>query len=282
MIPVSVLIVTKNEADHISRCLTALSDFAEIVVIDSGSADSTVDIARGHGARVEDFTWNGRYPKKRQWCLNHLSLKHEWVFFVDADEVVTEDLKNEMAQLFTNGPAHAGYFVKGRYVWNGQVLKHGLVNNKLVLFDRRKIHFPVVDDLDLPGMGEIEGHYQPVLKNSGSTGQLKAPLLHYAYEDQESWQRRHERYAAWEAGMNRKNAWPRDPDPKREFMKQIFRALPLRPAFAFLHCYVLKLGFLDGRAGWDFAKSRFIYYRMISSIRAGARTGAARARAASR
>ncbi len=265
MIPVSVIVVTKNEAARIGRCLAALSAFDEVVVVDSSSSDETAALAEQLGAVVVPFIWNGLYPKKRQWCLDHLSLKHDWVFFVDADEVVTHDLVAEIRALFKRGPQAAGYFVKGRYVLNGRTLRHGLQNNKLCLFDRRCLSFPVVDDLDLPGMGEVEGHYQPVLTAPGKLGRLNAPLLHFAYD--ERWDERHMRYAAWERGMNAKKAWPRDPANSREILKRVFRALPGRGIAAFLHCYIVKRGFLEGRAGLWFAASRMRYYRMIGSVR---------------
>lgn len=258
-IPVSVIIVTKNEAGRIGRCLSALRAFGEIIVVDSQSTDETQNLARRHGAQIVDFIWNGQYPKKRQWCLDHLDLKHDFVFFVDADEIVTPDLIAEIRALdFTA----AGYFVRGRYVFENRPLKFGLCNNKLALIDRRKMEFPVVNDLDIPGMGEIEGHYQPVLKfgrEAEKIGQLKAPLLHYAYEDKAGWQARHMRYAAWEHGMNAHKAWPQD----ARLAKRVFKTLPFQAAAAFIHAYVLKLGFLDGSAGFKFARSRYWYYRMI-------------------
>lgn len=259
-IPVSVIVVTKNEEANIGRCLAALGDFSEVVVVDSGSDDRTQEIALAAGARVVNFAWNGHYPKKRQWCLDTLALKHDWVFFVDADEVVTPELAREMAALDF---ARAGYFVKGLYVREGRVLRYGLRNNKLALLDRRRVHFPVVDDLDLPGMGEIEGHYQPVPKARERVGQLRAPLLHHAYQSREAWRERHERYAKWERGMNAKQAWPDDPAAARRVLKRIFRALPLRGAAAFFHSYIIKLGFLDGGAGLKFAADRYYYYNLV-------------------
>ena len=146
-------------------------------------------------------------------------------------------------------------------------LRHGLHNNKLALFDRRTIAFPPVKDLDLPGMGELEGHYQPILKPGSAglnIGQLKSPLLHDALDNEQSWEARHRRYAAWEAGMNARNAWPRDPSPLRQALKTAFRALPMRGAFAFIHSFIFKAGFIDGRRGFEFARLRARYYQMIS------------------
>ncbi len=147
-------------------------------------------------------------------------------------------------------------------------MRFGLCNSKLALFDRRLIEFPVIDDIGLPGMGEVEGHYQPVLKPEFSDlkiGTLKNALLHHAYERSEGWQERHRRYAAWEAGMNDRNAWPRDPVPAREILKRIFRRLPGRGGIMFIYSYVFRLGFLDGQPGFVLARDRWRYYRMIAA-----------------
>ena len=260
-IPVTVLVTTRNEARRIGRCLAALKDFSEVIVVDSQSADETGALAGATGAGVVDFRWNGHYPKKRQWCLDNLSVKNDYIFFVDADEEITPELAQEIAGVMAD--PLPGYFVRGRYVVGGRPLRFGLHNNKLALFDRRRFAFPAVDDLGLPGMGEMEGHYQPVPRTPGTQiGQLKVPLLHHA---EEGWDERHRRYAAWEAGMNVRGAWPADPVPWRQGFKRLFRALPGRPLWAFLHCYIVKAGALDGRAGLRLAAGRFRYYRMIAA-----------------
>lgn len=271
-IPVSVVIATRNEERRIERCLAALRDFAEIIVLDSRSEDGTKEIAWKNGANVYDFFWNGKYPKKRQWALENIPLTHDRAFFVDADEIVTPALAREIAALDFRA---AGYFVPGRYIFEGKPLRFGLRNNKLALFDRNKMEFPAVDDLDIPGMGEIEGHYQPVLKPGRGVeplGQLKNFLLHDAYDDPAAWKARHERYAAWEIGMDRRGAWPPEPKADRRLLKAAFKSSRWRPEAAFLHSYFLKGGFLDGGRGFRFARSRYGYYRMISkaSKRAGA------------
>lgn len=261
-IPVSVLIMTRNEEKRLARCLDSLRAFDEIIVVDSESADATVALAAAAGARVMNFRWNGHYPKKRQWCLDNLSLRNDWVLFVDADEVLTDSLVSEIANLSFDA---AGYFIRGLYVMDGKIMKRGLTNNKIALFHRGMMMFPGVDDLDLPGMGEIEGHYQPVLKDEfrgRKIGRLNEPLLHYAYEGGD-WQERHERYAAWERGMNARNAWPADPVPARQVLKRLFRLLPGRGVAAFLHSYVLKGGFIEGKQGFKLSMDRHRYYGMI-------------------
>ncbi len=265
--PITVIIVTKNEAPVMARCLDALSafddTFNDIIVVDSNSTDDTAAIAAAHGARVINFEWNGAYPKKRQWCLDTLDIKHDFVFFVDADEVVTPAL---IAELKTLEYTAAGYFIRGRYVVDGRVLNHGLVNNKLCLINREKIEFPVIDDLDSAAMEEIEGHYQPVLKRvyrDSPLGQVRASLLHYTDIHGASWAARHMRYAAWQALVDRRGALPTENHRGRAALKAVFKALPYKPLTAFVHSYVLKRGFLDGRAGFAFARSRWRYYQMV-------------------
>lgn len=281
-IPVSVVVVTKNEERNIARCIGALWAFDEVVVVDSGSTDATVSKARERGARVFPFFWNGCYPKKRQWILDNLPLSHEWVFFVDADEVVTPSLSREIGRLMARGPRCAGYFVRGRYVLKGRPLRFGMMNNKLALLNRTLVEFPVVDDLDVPGMGEIEGHYQPVVKPDARgviTGQLREALLHHACDDIVAWRERHRRYAIWQAEVNRRGALPGESGLKRRLGKFVMRIPAFAPAVAFLHSYIFRFGLFDGRSGLVLAQLRALYYRDVLRLsrelrqRGGGETG---------
>jgi glycosyltransferase involved in cell wall biosynthesis len=273
-IPVAAIVCTRDEAANIAPCLAALGRFAEIIVVDSASRDGTADIAAAAGARVVPFAWNGRYPKKRQWCLDTLALRFPWVLFVDADEVVTAALAEEIAVRMADGPRHAGYFVAANYVFLGRELRHGLRNRKLVLFDRRLTRFPNCDDLGGPAGFEVEGHYQPVV--DGPVGSLRAPMLHWDRKPLAAYFARHNTYSDWEATVRdsgesgRLAALDR---PGRRFAKRLFARLPCQPAMAFLHSYVLRLGMLDGAAGFHFAVSRAVYYWMIAVKRRAAAAG---------
>lgn len=264
MIPVTAIVVTKNEGDNIAHCLLPLMPlFQRVVVVDSGSTDDTMASAKSFGADFIPYSWNEKYPKKRQWCLENIHGLGEWVFFIDADEVATPELLRELRLLFARGPKADGYFVRGRYVWMGKRLRFGMTNNKLVLFRRNAFAYPPVNDLDLP-MGEIEGHYQPVPIREGVViGQLDHAVLHHNHKGRGDWDRRHERYAAWEAGMIARDAYPVDPVPWRQELKILTRASALRPYLVFLYSFVLRLGFLDGVAGFDFALARASYARDV-------------------
>lgn len=272
MIPVSVVIVTKNESQNIVNCLDQLHRFDDIWVVDSASRDCTADLAATKNAQVIQYQWNGQYPKKRQWCLENLSLKYDWVFFVDADEMIPTELMDEIEHIISSEPKDAGFFIVGKYRIQGQILHHGIPNQKIALLNRTRMEFPVVDDLDIPGMGEIEGHYQPVFKSGAADlgiGMLQHHMIHDALNDakaERAWIFRHEKYARWEAGMNAKDAWPKDPVPWRETAKVFLRQSPFRPHLIFLIGFVLKLGFLDGAAGLKMARMRYAYLNTIKQL----------------
>jgi len=266
-IPVSVIVVTRDEAANIERCLESLRPFADVVVVDSESADGTGARAAALGARVVPYRWNGKYPKKRQWCLETLSLSCDWVFFVDADERVPAALAEEIAGLFNAGagPPMVGYFVDGRPVLRGRPLRFGHRNRKLCLFDRRCAHFPEFPDLDIPAMGEIEGHYQPVV--TGPIGRLASPLLHGDNKPFSAWIERHNRYSDWEAAVLSDQRWRLrlvGEPPGRALLKRVFLRLPLKPLAVFVRDYLVCFGFLDGRRGLDAALGRAFYYWLIS------------------
>ncbi len=266
-IPVTVLIVTKNEEQRIGACLDAVEGFEQIIVIDSQSRDRTKELALERGATVVDFSWNGQYPKKRQWVLETIPFVTEWILWIDADEIMTTELKNEISALFENGPEHDGYFIKGRYCIGADELRFGIKNSKLVLFKPQRFYFPAVDDLDIPGMGEIEGHYQPLPREEDARiGSLKHVMIHRAYDDVRAWIFRHEKYARWEAGMNVRDAWPSDPVAWRQSLKAGLRRTRFRPQVMFLASYMLKLGFLDGSKGLFLAQSRYQYYKTIRRL----------------
>lgn len=278
-IPVSVVIIARTCAAVLPACLAALPRFAEVFVVDSHSTDGTPDVAAAWGARVVPFRWNGAYPKKKQWCLDHLPFAHDWVLFVDADERLTPELVVEIAALMERGPARAGYFITGRPVFFGTPLRFGAVNRKLALLDRRRARFPDCPDLDLPGLslpglegagsgmvgtGEVEGHYQPAL--DGPAGRLRHHLWHGDALPPALWFGRHNRYSDWEAALaaaGRTAAMRTGETPGRRWLKRLFATLPLRPLAVFLHSYGLRLGCLDGRAGFDYALARAFYYWQI-------------------
>src|SRR6202041_3917148 len=123
-IAVTVVIPTRNEARHLARCLEAVRRFSEVYVVDSQSTDSTVEIARTFGAEVVQFHYHGGWPKKRQWALDSLSFQNDWVLLLDADEVLTPDLADEIREAIRD-PDLIGYRVFLRLNFLGGELRYG-------------------------------------------------------------------------------------------------------------------------------------------------------------
>src|SRR4029077_17329223 len=196
-LPVSVIIPVRNEAKNLPRCLLALRDVGEVYVIDSHSADDTVEIARSHGARVVQFHYQGGWPKKRQWAMNTLPIACDWILLLDADEVLTPELAEEIRSAIQN-PAVDGYSIRLRIWFLGRVLRHGDVGLwKLSLFRRGKGRYECrLADQDA-SMADMEVHEHVVVE--GATARLKHTLLHHNVESLSHYIRKHDEYSNWDA-----------------------------------------------------------------------------------
>ncbi|MBD8218524.1 glycosyltransferase family 2 protein [Microbacterium sp. CFBP 13617] len=263
-IPVSVLVQTKNEELGIAACIQALHDFEEVIVVDSNSEDDTGKIATACGAKVVNFTWDGGYPKKKQWQLDHLQTACEWVLFIDADETPTAQLVAELRQLFSSNPTgldDAAFDIDLDYVFAGRVLRHGHRVTKRCLVHKVRVHFPVVDDIGLPGMGELEGHYQP--EATGAVRRLRGRILHNDLDPVSTWFARHNKYSDWEAHLRLRVEAKRSVRRARTVKGRVFDAVPLKPLVFFLYAFLARAGFMDGRAGFDYAAALAMYYWQI-------------------
>ena len=210
------------------------------------------------GAKPVNFTWNRQYPRKKQWSLDNLPFSHDWALYVDADERVSPELAEEIAALFANGtPAHNGYFIGFDYRFAGRILRHGQRIFKLALMERDKAYYVPRDDLEVGRVGDLEMHYQPSLK--GTTAILKNRMVHDNEEPLHHYFARHNNYSDWESIVRHNGSYFAEGDSQpflRRYMKPVFARMPFKPMFAFLYSYVFNLGFLDGRAGFDFAIAR--------------------------
>ena len=131
----TIAIPVRNEEKNLPGCLEAIgAGLAKtIVVIDSGSTDSTRDIAKRFGAEVIDFQWNGRFPKKRNWFLRNHAPETKWVLFLDADEYLTESFKDELRERLPRED-NVGYWLSYTVYFLGKNLKGGYPLDKLALF----------------------------------------------------------------------------------------------------------------------------------------------------
>src|SRR5450432_747963 len=113
-IPVSVLVPVKNEIANIRECLRSLEFADEVVVVDSASTDGTVAVAEEMGARVVQFHWDGKFPRKKNWALEHVPWRHDWVLIVDADERIPPELAREIGDAIQR-PGWDGFFLNRRF-----------------------------------------------------------------------------------------------------------------------------------------------------------------------
>lgn len=264
MIPISVLVQTKNESAGIRQCLQALEVFSEVIVVDSNSEDNTVQIAESMGVRVINFTWNGHYPKKKQWQLENVTTQNEWVLFLDADETPTASFIKFLAENLNSATENAprAYDLQLIYKFDGRELNHGHRVTKRALVRREYAHFPEVDDLKAPGMGELEGHYQPTI--DGLVEEIPDALLHDDKDPVRTWFDRHNRYSDWETFLRVNSGTRRTILKLRSRQGRLFSHAPGKPAIFFIYAYFVRGGFLDGSAGLNYALAQSFYYWQIS------------------
>ncbi len=254
-LPVSVIVPVRNEAKNLPRCLQALRDVGEVYVIDSQSTDDTVEIARSHGAQVVQFHYQGGWPKKRQWAMNTLTIAYDWILLLDADEVVTPELAEEIRRAIRN-PAVDGYSILLRTWFLGRVLRHGDVGLwKLSLFRRGKGRYECrLKDQDA-SMADMEVHEHVVVE--GATARLQNPLIHHNVESLSRYIQKHDEYSNWESHVLLQRGDDKELPPslagtqaqRRRWLKRKLFAVPGSPVLLFLYRYILRLGFLDGAAG---------------------------------
>src|SRR5476649_1425156 len=129
-VPISILIPIKNEIANLRQSLASVSWADEIFVVDSQSTDGSQAIAESCGAKVVQFHFNGIWPKKKNWSLENLPFKHEWVFILDADEELTPDAEEEFRAIVSQAdPKIVGYWINRRFHFMGKWLKHAYYPN---------------------------------------------------------------------------------------------------------------------------------------------------------
>ena len=221
--PISVIVPVKDEAENLRRCLPALAWADEVIVVDSQSTDETATVAAQHGAGVVQFHFNGAYPKKKNWSLDNIPFRNEWVLIVDADEVVVPELAEEIARRTASGEAD-GFYLNMKYFFLGRRIRHcgyaeawnlRLFRHQLGRYER----MPVA-----PGAktGDNEAHEHVELR--GRAVRLVHELDHHAYPTIAVWVEKHNRYAVWEAAMYER--FLREPIPSNIGAREAFQAAP--------------------------------------------------------
>jgi glycosyltransferase involved in cell wall biosynthesis len=263
-VPVSVLVPIKNEAENLPRCLCSVSWADEIFVVDSQSTDGSAEIAQRHGAKVVQFEFNGTWPKKKNWALEHLPFKNNWVFILDADEVLPAEAETEFARAIANAGEIVGYWINRRFLFLGRWLRHSYYPNwNLRLFPHSLGRYERLTGADTKS-GDNEVHEHVVVQ--GPTARLKCEMDHYAFPSIEVFIEKHNRYSNWEARVAADELLGKSsgdlgsaPVERRRRLKMISQRLPFRPLLRFLYIYIWQKGFLDGRDGYYFARLHAVY-----------------------
>jgi len=226
----SVVLITLNEAANLPRTLASVCGLGEIIVVDSGSTDATLDIARSFGAHVFTEPWKGFAAQKNSAIARATT---DWILSLDADEEVSSDLAREIQALLAGQPACNAYLIPRLNHFLGQPLRHGgyWPDPKLRLFRRGTARF-------------IERPVHETMQTDGPTGQLNGHLIHHCYPTLDDYIEHMNRYSALAAQAlldsgRARSSWP----------WLAWNAL-LNPAATFLYNYFFRLGFLDSRAGF--------------------------------
>ena len=221
--PLSVVLITKDAATQLDACLASAAFADEIIIVDSGSRDATIEIARRHGARVIGRDWAGYGPQK-QFAVE--SASHDWVLCLDADERLSPELKAGITREMASPRADA-YAIPRCNRFLGRWLRHGegYPDWSVRLFDRRKARWS-----SDPVHEKVVCSTQPA--------RLKGDLMHESAESLARYLEKQNRYTSLQA--ERMQAAGR----KASVLRMV-----LSPAARFFKFYVLRLGFLDGVPG---------------------------------
>ena len=278
-IPVTVVVPVRNEEKNLPQCLERLSRFAEVVVVDSNSTDATREVAARYGATVLQFDWNGRYPKKRNWTLENHSFATPWVFFLDADEIVDERFCDAVERAVRGGSC-AGYWINYANVFLGRTLRHGLPQRKLALFRIGSGLYERIEESAWSKL-DMEIHEHPII--AGAIGEIAEPVEHRDFRGLSKFLEKHIEYAQWEARRLLRLEADASTGAASLTARQRYKYGNLRrwwyPYAYFLYVYIVRLGVLDGRAGFLYAFYKCWYFQSIQLLRkeyAGEAVGGAR------
>ena len=262
-VPVSVIVPIRNEAENLPRCLTSVQWADEIFVVDSHSTDGSIDIAEKRGANVVQFEFNNTWPKKKNWALENLPFRNEWVFILDADEVLPPEAEAEFIKAIANAGSIAGYWINRHFIFLGRKLRHAYYPNwNLRLFRHALGRYEKLIETETDS-GDNEVHEHVVVQ--GPTARLKCEIAHHAFPSVEVFLEKHNRYSNWEARVasdgqltGKTSLAHEHVDLKRQ-LKMLSQHLPFRPLLRFLYVYIWQKGFLDGRDGYYFARLHAVY-----------------------
>ncbi len=263
---ITAIILTKNEEVNIERCINSIRDFVDrICVVDSGSIDKTVEIAKNLGAEVYTHIPFEHYAKQFNWALDNLEINTKWIYRIDADEVVTNKLKEEIimeCKKHYNDDVN-GMIMKFKIYFMGRFLTHGGTYPfyNLTIFKN--------------GMGRYENRSmgEHIVLKEGHTIDLQNDCLHYDFKNLNAWIDKHNWYATREVNdyyatvCNKQveTLLYHEAEKTKKLRDGIYYKLPkfFRARLYYWYRYYIKMGFLDGTAGKIYAFLQAYWYRYL-------------------
>lgn len=262
-IPLSVIILTFNEEANLAAAIDSVVDWVgEVFVVDSFSTDRTVDVALSYedrGVRVVQHAFQN-YAAQWNWALTQLPVRQPWILKIDADERANEEFRQEVSKAIGESERdEVAYIVHWRMVFMDRWLRWGgwYPNGNIRLWRTGKGRF---------GNKDVNEH----LLVDGLVGIIRSPIDHFDYKSLGHWLDRHNRYSAMEAKCSISGNVTGDtvpkffgrPEQRRMWLRKVYSRLPFRSFLYFLYRYILRLGFLDGKAGFRFAflHASFLYW----------------------
>ena len=258
-----MLVFTLDEELNLPACLDSLAWSDDVIVVDSFSTDATATICRDRGVRFVQHAFTG-FGDQRNWALEQAGTRHEWVLILDADERVPAGLADELGEIARAAPAGVAAFrVRRRFHLWGRWLRYSSLYPTWVIRLVRRGRVRYVN----------RGHAETQVVD-GDTGDLRHDLIDENRKGVEAWLERQVRYSAQDARFELEQerggrAWQGlasgDPMARRAALKRVAARLPARGVLYFLYAYVLRLGFLDGAAGFRFCRMRAGYQSQVAA-----------------
>jgi len=260
---ISIIILTRNEQLDLPRCLASLQWCDDLHVVDSGSTDETVAIARRHGAQVYENPFSS-FGVQRNWSLDNCRLKHPWILFLDADEVASGEFAEAIRKAVSQAAeTTAGFYCCWKWIYDGRWLKRCDSFPKWQFRLMRKGRARFTDF----GHGQKESHVR------GTIDYLRVPYDHYGLSKGIGpWLDRHNRYATLEAAVRLdtpidwRGVFSAHGSDRNKALKPIVSRVPGWPFMRFCITYFCCLGFLEGRPGFVYA-ANLAYYEFLIRIK---------------
>ncbi len=260
---ISILVLTLNEEQNIAACLESVAWSDDIIVLDSGSTDKTVEIAETYGARIVHRRLDD-WSTHQNWALENIEYKNPWVYYSDADEVVTPELRDEMLRAVADPESGcAAYRMRYKNYFMGRWIRHcgiyptwimRLFRPEKVRWERKVNPVAVIDGNE----GRLQGHFEHYSFNKGFNAWFEKHNSYSWNEALEAVKHTGEESVDWGGVLSVNN-----PVRLRRALKELSFRLPLRAVIRFVYMYFVRLGILDGMPGLTYCILLSIYEYMI-------------------